>query len=126
MLSLKPAGYLGYRTMLLACFSLWMLSTVTVSASYLDEIEQEALRGDATQDVLLTPSHDTANYSAPSETIQQGLDQGGFERVLQNNYYGSFLFYSRLNDQNKAVVYDEYKKNNDIDHLREIIRAKMK
>ncbi len=124
MVSLKPAEYLGYRTVLLACCGLWALSTATVSASYLDEIEQEALRGDASQNIPLSQTR--ATYSPSSETVQAGLDQGGFERVLQNNYYGSFLFYSRLSDPDKNAVYDEYKKNNDIDHLRDLIRAKMK
>lgn len=62
----------------------------------------------------------------PAETIKPGLNKEGFEQQLQENYYGSYLFYSTLPKNQRDRVYEEYKENNDIKSIRESIMAKLK
>jgi hypothetical protein len=53
------------------------------------------------------------------------LSKTPFEEELKSRFYGSYLFYSTLNDAKQQVVYEEYKKNNDIKHLRKVIQSQM-
>jgi hypothetical protein len=62
----------------------------------------------------------------PAETIKPGLNKDGFEQQLQENYYGSFLFYSTLLKNQRDKVYEEYLKKNDIKSIRASIMAKLK
>lgn len=62
----------------------------------------------------------------PAETIKPGLNKEGFEQQLQENYYGSYLFYSTLQKNQRDKVYEEYKQKNDIKSIRESIMAKLK
>lgn len=62
----------------------------------------------------------------PAETIKPNLDKTGFEQQLQENYYGSYLFYSTLQKTQRDKVYEEYQQKNDIKSIRESIMSKLK
>jgi hypothetical protein len=62
----------------------------------------------------------------PAETIKPGLKKEDFEQQLQENYYGSYLFYSTLKKKQRDQVYEEYQKKNDIKSIRDSIMAKLK
>ncbi len=62
----------------------------------------------------------------PAETIKSGLKKEGFEQQLQDNYYGSYLFYSTLSKNQRTKVYEEYMQKNDIKSIRQSIMAKLK
>lgn len=118
----------------LACTIL--LLSLPASASYLDELQQEAKRSfdspttPASQPRSSTPAHspgDTINLlGASDDRVESGLDKTGFEQALRTNFYGSYLFYSALGNPEQQDVYQEYTNNNDIEYLREVIKAKMK
>ncbi len=62
----------------------------------------------------------------PAETIKAGLNKEGFEQQLQENYYGSYLFYSTLHKNQREQVYQEYKQKNDIKSIRDSIMSRLK
>lgn len=111
---------------------MFLLSLATqgfAATSYLEELNAEAA----------SESDGATNTSAPASNadwnkqqttgnhgkIDQGLSMEQFEKTLKSNFYGSYLFYSALSDAKQTVVYEEYKKNNDIEHLREVIQQQM-
>lgn len=103
-------------------------STATAATSYLQELEAEAAATDEGGSDSAPAAKPTWTEQQPEtnhETIEKGLTKTEFEQALKSRFYGSYLFYSALNDAKQAVVYEEYKKNNDIEHLREVIKAQM-
>lgn len=110
---------------------LFLLPAVSFGASsYLQELEAEAARtdndtqpkqSDQTKDPAWSPGKQSL-----SETISAGLSREQFEKHLKQSYYGSYLFYSTLNDADQQKVYEEYQQNNAIDSIRESIKNHMK
>lgn len=100
---------------------------VSAATSYLQELEAEAAATDnATQSTEPAATQSWQNQQTTAgEKLDPGLSKAMFEESLKNRFYGSYLFYSNLNDKKQQVVYEEYKKNNDIDHLREVIKTQM-
>jgi len=100
------------------------------AGSYLQQLEAEA---------AATPSPDnppppkaaanSPNWSqqqtSVSDQVDAGLSKAQFEESLKQRFYGSYLFYSALNNNKQKVVYQEYQKNNDIEHLRDVIKSQM-
>lgn len=118
----------------LAAAILISLTPFSASANYLDELEREAARSFGSPSTEAATDTDTpAQTTRPGNTAQMsedridpGLSKSEFEQALRDNFYGSHLFYSALNPVQQQAVYDEYNRNNDIDHLREIIKEQMK
>lgn len=118
----------------LACTIL--LLSLPASASYLDELQQEAKRSFDSPTTPTPQPRSSAPARSPGDTIsplgagddrvESGLDKAGFEEALRSNFYGSYLFYSALGNPEQQEVYQEYTNNNDIEYLREIIKAKIK
>lgn len=111
-----------------AFFLLVMLTSMTATASsYLQELEAEAASSDdgSNQQEEKKPSWSTQQSTENHESVEKGLTKDKFEEALKSRFYGSYLFYSTLNDTKQEVVYEEYLKNNDIEHLREVIKAQM-
>lgn len=122
----------------------WLLATVviisgmtpiTVKAadSYLQALKVEAEKVDpnsGTDSKSSDPAYPARGLPPqninPEETIKPGLDKTGFEQQLQENYYGSYLFYSTLQKKQRDMVYEEYKQKNDIKSIRESIMSKLK
>lgn len=104
-------------------------TTATAATSYLQELEAEAAATDdnaSKKDAESKPAwSQQQNAGANHETIDKGLTKPQFEEALKAHFYGSYLFYSTLTDSKQKVVYGEYQKNNDIEHLREVIKAQM-
>jgi hypothetical protein len=101
------------------------------ASSYLQQLEAEAA---ATDNSTAKPAvHESpagrANWSPQQallgEKLETGLTIGQFEESLKQRFYGSYLFYSALNDTKQQAVYQEYQKDNNIEHLREVIKAQM-
>lgn len=97
------------------------------ASSYLQQLEAEAAATETTP--AAPPPANSANWSPQqtslSEKLDTGLSIGQFEESLKQRYYGSYLFYSTLNDTRQQVVFQEYQKNSDIEHVREAIKAQM-
>lgn len=50
------------------------------------------------------------NATIDGENLPKGLPRKEFETVLQDNFYGTFLFFSKLNSADKQTVYYRYNK----------------
>ena len=72
------------------------------------------------RDTELSGNTSGSNAGAIKELIP-GLTVEQFEQILKNNYMGSYLFYSRLDDEDKMQVYGFYLNNPDSKKLREKI-----
>jgi hypothetical protein len=120
----------GTTVTLLFCGLLFSPGHVAAS-SYLQQLEAEAAATDSptAKPTAHEPPANSANWSRQqtslSEKLDPGLTIGQFEESLKQRFYGSYLFYSALNDTKQQAVYQEYQKDNDIEHLREVIKAQM-
>lgn len=63
----------------------------------------------------------TADPSGSPSGITGGLSREEFEKDLQNNYIGSYLFYKRLSDSQKDEVFASYQADPSPDSVREKI-----
>ena len=100
------------------------------ATSYLNELEAEAARTDNEQNTPATTPKEskpawTAGQQSLSENIPAGLNKEQFEQKLKQNYFGSHLFYSKLSATDQQRVYEDYKKDNSINHIRESIKSHM-
>lgn len=109
-------------------------STIAQTTNYLDALDAEAT--ELKLDDGTKSQQQSAQQPSATSIVSEGLnaDQGGaisdlvpgltqpiFEQVLEKNYIGSFLFYKRLNDNQKQQVYVFYQSNPDPDKVREKI-----
>jgi hypothetical protein len=56
-----------------------------------------------------------------SQDIPPSLGKEDFEEAMKVNFYGSYMFYNRLDDGEQQEVYDYYRKNPSIQAIRERI-----
>jgi len=101
------------------------------ASSYLQELEAEAARSDTEQGgQQQAPKAGSSEWTPEgqnlSEKIEAGLKKEEFEQRLKQSYYGSYLFYSTLNDADQQLVYKDYQQNNAINSIRESIKTHMK
>lgn len=110
-------------------YSLLLAATsASAATSYLQELEAEAAATDEAESNTTQSSKPGWSDQQPTgtgETIESGLAKPQFEEALKSRFYGSYLFYSTLNDDKQQTVYKEYTKNNDIEHLRAVIQSEM-
>lgn len=116
-----------YKPIVFLICGLMFNPAAQAASSYLQQLEAEAAATDNTP--TPEPPANSANWSPQqtslSEKLDAGLSIGQFEESLKQRYYGSYLFYSTLNDTRQQVVFQEYQKNSDIEHVREAIKAQM-
>jgi hypothetical protein len=96
------------------------------NADYLKSLQGEAenVTLDKKTELETTRSKISASVSGPgqiSNSLVSGLTVEQFEKVLQKNYMGSYLFYKRLSDSQRAEVYSFYQGNPDPDSVRDKI-----
>lgn len=69
-------------------------------------------------------------WSASGQGLGEGLppdlSQEQFEAALKSSYFGTFVFYNKLNDADKAQVYEAYQSNAQISHIRETTTTLLK
>ncbi len=105
--------------------SLFSLGEPSMARSYLQELENEAAAtGGEHSDNANKPGW-TPRQTSLIEKIDAGLNKDQFEETLKSRFYGSYVFYSALEEKKQQRVYEEYQVNNDIDHLRETIKQQM-
>ncbi|GAB4299792.1 MAG: hypothetical protein Kow0096_19380 [Thiohalomonadaceae bacterium] len=61
----------------------------------------------------------SASGQGLAEELPTNLSQEQFEAALKSSYFGTFVFYNKLNDADKAKVYEAYKSNAQISHIRD-------
>ncbi|MGM0593198.1 MAG: hypothetical protein ACQETD_01565 [Pseudomonadota bacterium] len=96
------------------------------ASSYLQELEMEAAKSSEAEkqprpsvDVPSTPEKE-------GEKLEAGLSHEQFESTLQEGYYGSYLFYSTLEEGQQQSVYEDYQSDNSLDSIRESIKNRLK
>jgi hypothetical protein len=110
--------------LLLITATLFALSPYPCTASYLADLEAEA----KSTDVQGEPNNEQAwshKTLGMSDELPKGMTQEEFEKNLQKNYYGSFIFYDKLSQWNKKQVYNTYVETNDIEQIRREIKIRM-
>lgn len=105
---------LPYKLRLLCLMvSLWGGPVVGEAASvdeYLREVEEDAKRI-ATNPVTSEDGSITNSFGT-AERLPLGLEQEDFEKILREQFMGTYIFYQRLNAQNKQAIFEMYKKDN--------------
>lgn len=100
------------------------------NSNYLDALEQEAdnMSLDSQTEIPAESLEQNGTIQVPNvlgggaiTRMSPGLSVEGFERVLKQNYMGSYLFYKRLNNDRKDEVFQFYQANPDADLIREEI-----
>jgi hypothetical protein len=84
---------------------------------YLSRIEEEA-KNQATAPVT-SKSESNLSILNATERLPLGLPQEEFERVLQKQYIGTYLFYQRLTPENKRQIFKLYRQDNRVSTIRE-------
>ncbi len=110
---------------LTVCLLFSGLNALAADDAYMQMLEGEAEKLELDQSGQL--QHDTAakvrnnkhlsgregfgwKGSLDGETLPSGLQYEEFESILQENFYGTFLFYNKLSSTDKRTVYYRYKK----------------
>jgi hypothetical protein len=62
------------------------------------------------------------------DSVPKGLDRERFEAFLQENYYGTYVFYAKLNSTDRDTVYYRYSKADkpDLENVRKNVMALLK
>jgi hypothetical protein len=55
-----------------------------------------------------TKLRDRFNSFQFSDVLPDGLNQNAFEESLENQFYGTYVFYAKLSADGRQVVYDSY------------------
>jgi len=126
MSTVKHRFYGKWSTLSLLAVLLAFSETSSAS-SYLQELENEAAAnaGSRPSETAAEKPEWTPRQTILKENIDPGLNKTQFEEALKSRFYGSFLFYSSLTPHKQQQVYEEYLANNEIEHLREIIKTQM-
>jgi hypothetical protein len=125
----KGSVYLG------VFFVFWFIAGSVVAQSNADYLK--SLQGEAESITLDKATESNTARSKISETVADpgevpsslvsGLSVEQFEKVLQKNYIGSYLFYKRLSNSQKGEIYSFYQGNPDPDAVRdEILKVRKK
>jgi hypothetical protein len=118
-----------------AFFVCWFLAgsaAAQSNADYLKSLQGEAenITLDKETELKTNRSKISATVAGPDEapnSLVSGLSVEQFEKVLQKNYIGSYLFYKRLSNSQKDEVYSFYQGNPDPDAVRdEILKVRKK
>ncbi|MFA5626524.1 MAG: hypothetical protein WCX90_03655 [Thiohalomonadaceae bacterium] len=119
----------GWLLLLIGC-SL-NITAQAASGDYLKELQAE------TEVITRGKTDDPVDVTAPAERVEQQLSRPAigrdkldelpgdlthaqFEEILRDNYLGTYVFYNKLSDTDKARVYEAYGSNPAIVHLRDI------
>lgn len=89
----------------------------TDGTNYLFQIEEEAKRRAATPLATETPSAPAALDS--TERLPLGLQPEAFEKALQEQFVGTYVFYQRLTPEGKRQIFEIYQRDNRVGTIRE-------
>jgi hypothetical protein len=84
---------------------------------YLLQIEAEAKQQAANP--ITTRAVPTPDIDGAMERLPLGLQQDDFEKVLREKFSGTYVFYERLNPQNKGRIFTLYQQDNRVSMIRE-------
>lgn len=117
MLKCVPPSCIGSLYLVGCLVLLPMTSYATGIDDYLSRIEEEAKN--QAMAPMTTKSGTSTSVLNARERLPLGLQQGEFERVLQKQYIGTYLFYQRLTPENKRQIFELYRQDNRVSTIRE-------
>lgn len=85
---------------------------------YLQQVETEAKRLAATP-LITKEATLSGTLDASTERLPLGLSQSDFEKAMREQFVGTYVFYQRLNPEDKRKIYELYKQDNQVSTLRE-------
>lgn len=96
--------------------------------------ETQALTGTAAARATSAPatgeSKPAPGWSATGqglgEELPANLSREQFEAALKSSYFGTYMFYTKLSEQDKAVVYTAYQDNGQIANIRDTTTSLLK
>jgi hypothetical protein len=91
--------------------------TATAYDDYLRQIEADAKRLAATP--ITTKAAPVENTFDTIERLPLGLQREEFEKVLHDQFIGTYVFFQRLNPDDKRKVFDLYRQDNRVSTVRE-------
>ncbi len=118
------------------------LNSVAIADDYLDMLEAEAedvkldqsgqledkeqINRDSTDGI--TKTNWTWEGDLTGDVLPSGLAQDEFATLLKQNFYGTFVFYRKLNSVDQRTVYYHYTKSSpaDLDSIRDDILSHLK
>lgn len=68
----------------------------------------------------------SADKQGMGEEMPANLSKEQFEAELKKSFFGTYMFYSKLNDADKTVVYQAYLKNRQISNIRDTTTSLLK
>ena len=83
--------------------------------AYLDALQDEAA------DLSVDPETAATKPGAEEVVGDKNLKQAAFESMLDKHYHGTYIFYTRLSEESRALVYQAYTKSPDVKPLRQMI-----
>lgn len=104
-----------------------LLAHLPISAnaqSYLSELEAEANSMETEQETDGTKSWSYRDQTL-SEKLPKGLSHEEFEKHLEKNHFALSIFYVKLSDWNKKMVYETYQQSHSVEKVRDEIKARM-
>lgn len=114
-----------------ACMALYFSGAAqAVNKSYLDALEAEAQSG---APVAPSGAGQETGMAVPAKKaktlinkLPEGLSQADMEVLLKDGFYGSYMFYNKLDNTQKETVYKEYQANPSIKGVRDKIMELLK
>jgi hypothetical protein len=91
--------------------------TTTAYDDYLRQIEADAKRLAATP--ITTKDASVENTFDTIERLPLGLQKEEFEKVLRDQFMGTYVFYQRLNPRDKRKIFNLYRQDNQASTIRE-------
>lgn len=93
--------------------------------------ETQALSGGETATTTAPPAPDSKSGWSPDaqemgEEVPPNLSQEQFEAELKKSFFGTFMFYNKLSDADKTVVYQAYQQNRQISNIRDTTTSLLK
>ena len=92
-----------------------------IADAYLDALNAEATGEEKPSDQSVLESDWSHQKQSLKTQLTPGLSKAVFEAELKDSFYGSFVFYNKLNDVKKDVVYKHYQETGDIEAVRQKI-----
>jgi hypothetical protein len=81
---------------------------------YLSEISAEVDKVDAVTEYI-------AEQSGNSDSQAYLENKNGFEKLLEESYHGSYVFYKKLPERAQLEIFDDYRQGQEMSTLREKI-----
>lgn len=93
--------------------------------------ETQALSGGETAKTPAPAASESKSGWSPDaqemgEEVPPNLSQAQFEAELKKSFFGTFMFYNKLSDADKTVVYQAYQQNRQISNIRDTTTGLLK